>query len=376
MTPRYGTGSLADLLPSVFAVVDPLTGVADALGEAERFGVADRLGLRPLLPGVRRICLLLVDGLGHHLLPDAVPVAPTLAAADEALVLTSCFPSTTPTSLVSLGTGAAPGIHGVVGFTVAIPGTDRALSHVDWDPAVDPVAWQPVPPRFRAGTTVVAPPAFANSGLTVAAYRGAAYRGATGVADTVTAATDALRTDRLCYVYRPDVDRAAHLSGPGSPDWLDAVAETDALVAGLAAALPPDAALLVTADHGAVPVPEADKIDIDAVPELTRGVTAIAGEPRARYVHAPDPAPVLDAWRDILGDRARVLTRAEAIATGWYGPVTPAAAERIGDIVAVCTGTHALVRRTAAPSEAALRGYHGALTDAEMAIPLLVIPGG
>ena len=67
--------------------------------------------------------MLLVDGLGWYQLPTAAPYAPTLAglAAPVARPLIGGFPSTTPTSLVTLGTGVAPGAHGVLGFTVGCP---------------------------------------------------------------------------------------------------------------------------------------------------------------------------------------------------------------------------------------------------------------
>lgn len=100
VAPGYGRASLAELLPAALAVLGVDTGT-DALGLTER------------LAGVRRIAVLLVDGLGAELLPDLAPVAPVLAA--PAAVLTCGFPSTTPTSLTTLGTGEPPGRHGVVG---------------------------------------------------------------------------------------------------------------------------------------------------------------------------------------------------------------------------------------------------------------------
>ena len=54
--PAYGAGSLADLLPSLSAVL----GVP---------GADDVLGLRAHLDGVERVALLLVDGLGAYQLP-------------------------------------------------------------------------------------------------------------------------------------------------------------------------------------------------------------------------------------------------------------------------------------------------------------------
>ncbi|BCJ34938.1 alkaline phosphatase family protein [Actinocatenispora thailandica] len=373
VAPRYGERSLADLLGSVYAVLGA--------------GGADPLGLADRLPGVRRVVLLLADGLGAGLLPLAAPAAPALAAAVALPPLTCGFPSTTPTSLVSLGVGAPPGRHGVVGFTVRLPGTDRLFTHIRWDADVDPRAWQPLDSCFDRGRAagvpgwVVGPASFAGSGLTDAAYRGAGYLGARGTGQIVSQVAGALAAaDRgVVYVYRPEIDRAGHLSGPGSAPWLAAVAAVDEVVAGIAAVLPADAALLVTADHGMVRVGDADRIDLDGQPALLAGTRVIAGEGRARYVHAEPGAAgdVLATWRELLTDRAEVVSRQEAIAAGWYGPTSPAAAERIGDVVAACRGRSVLVRTVEEPTESRFLGYHGSLTAVEMTVPLLLVrPAG
>src|SRR5262249_10126668 len=94
-------------------------------------GAPDALGLQTVLYDVRTVVLLLIDGFGPHLLPLAMRAAPTLTAlADGAPILTAGFPTTTPTSLTTLGTGAPPGSHGLVGFFLRVPGSDRVLNHL------------------------------------------------------------------------------------------------------------------------------------------------------------------------------------------------------------------------------------------------------
>jgi hypothetical protein len=56
--------------------------------------------------------------------------------------------------------------------------------------------------------------------------------------------------------------------------------------------------------------------------------------------------------------------------------VAPHVLPRIGDVVTAATGTFAVVdSRTARPEVLALLGLHGAATDAERLVPLLVTPG-
>ncbi|MCG5448120.1 alkaline phosphatase family protein [Micromonospora hortensis] len=374
--PGHGGGRLADVLPSALAVL----GVP---------GSTDPLGLRPALAGVRRIAVLLVDGLGWYQLPTAAPYAPTLAglAATVARPLIAGFPSTTPTSLVSLGTGVAPGAHGVLGFTVRVPGTDRVLTHTDWAADPSPLRWQPVPTqleRARAAgvtTTVVSRPEFGGSGLTLAANRGGDFRGATGgdaVATAMLAALAAGTGPTLVSGYHADLDRHGHVSGVDSAPWRVAATEVDALVARLVDGLPPDAALLVTADHGQLDIPAAHRFDLDTDPRLRAGVRLVAGEARVRYLHV-EPGAVDDvraAWSEVLGVAARVRTRDEVVATGWFGPVPEEHLGRVGDVVVTCNDTYAVMAsRTERPMASKLVAYHGSDTAAELTVPLLVVRG-
>ena len=109
IVPSYGESSLADLSASILA---SLTGDA----------AANVLGL----PETGRACLLVVDGLGHELLRGHQAAAPFLAElAFNSRPLTAGCPSTTVTSLASLGTGLPPAEHGMLGYQVAVPGEER-----------------------------------------------------------------------------------------------------------------------------------------------------------------------------------------------------------------------------------------------------------
>ncbi|MFI6269050.1 alkaline phosphatase family protein [Micromonospora zamorensis] len=374
--PQHGGGRLADVLPSALAVL----GVP---------GSADPLGLVSALAGVRRIAVLLVDGLGWYQLPTAAPYAPTLAglAATVARPIIAGFPSTTPTSLVTLGTGVAPGAHGVLGFTVRVPGTDRVLTHTDWAADPSPLHWQPVPTqleRARAAgvtVTVVSRPEFGGSGLTLAANRGGDFRGAAGgeaVAAAMLAALAAGPGPTLVSGYHADLDRHGHVSGVDSAPWRVAATEVDALIARLVDGLPPDAALLVTADHGQLDIPADHRFDLDTDPRLRAGVRVVAGEARVRYLHVEEGAvdDVRAAWSEVLGAAARVRTRDEVVATGWFGPVPEEHLGRIGDVVVTCNDTYAVMAsRTERPMASKLVAYHGSDTAAELTVPLLVVRG-
>lgn len=378
--PAYGRRSLADLLPSIVA----------ALGVP---GFEDVLGLTPALTDIRRVILLLVDGMGELNLAEQASIAPTLTAlATPTGAIHASSPSTTPVSLASLGTGVPPGEHGIVGFTVAIPGTDRLLTHIEWREDPEPRDWQPAPTVFetavRSGVSVRAsgPGAFVGSGLTEAVYRGASYRPAVSGGDLVSQALAAAAEGErsLVYAYHGALDTTGHVRGCTSDAWRFQLAQVDLIAATMLAELPGDTALVVTADHGMIDVASSDKIDMDASPGdpdaeqaqgLSAGVRLVAGEPRARYVYTQPGAvdDVLAAWTEILGDRAWVISRDQAIDAGLFGPTVPAAhAERIGDVVAWVRDNHAITASRREPGAHSLIGYHGSLTETELTVPVRI----
>jgi len=107
---------------------------------------------------------------------------------------------------------------------------------------------------------------------------------------------------------------------------------------------------------------------------VVTGLHLLGGEPRARHLYAEPGAAsdVLAAWREVLGDRAWVLSRDEAIKEGWFGPVDDRMAPRIGDVVAAPAGSLALVAMKTEPRESALFGMHGSLTSSEQLVPALM----
>jgi hypothetical protein len=368
--PGYGENSLADLGASLLA----------ALGLVRE---ANPLRLRP----ADRVCVLVVDGLGWELLRGHQAAAPFLSElAVSGRPLTAGFPAMTATSLASLGTGTPPGQHGVLGYQVAVPGEGRLLNTLRWDSRVDPVGWQPGPTIFERAAAAgiagfhVAHPAVLRTGLSAAALRGAeGVAAGTLGALAAQAAAVLRRSDRaLAFVYHGQLDSTGHVFGCSSDAWRYHLGQVDRLAEHLAGALPPGTALYVTADHGMVDVPPQDRTDADAVPGLRDGVALLGGDARSRHVYAEPgaAAEVLAAWREVLGHRAWVVSRDEAIAEGWFGPVDPRVVPRIGDVVAASTGTSAIVATRAEPQESALIGMHGSLTLAEQAVPLLtLLPG-
>jgi hypothetical protein len=381
--PRYGTADVGLLVPDAFA----------ALTHAPR-----RLPGLPLPERLRAVVVLVVDGLGRRLLDVHGAIAPTLAGA-PGCALDAPFPSTTPTSLATIGTGLAPGEHGLVGSAVAVASDDRPLLLLTWswtrqdldlDARADvvPETFQPRTTCFEAAAArgvravTVLRPEFTTSGLTRAALRGGEVLTAVGREATVDVAVGAAAAadhPTVVYAHHGDLDAIGHLTGPGSDAWCTELAAIDATLTRVAEDLPPGVAVVVTADHGMVHVPPDGFVELADAPGLLDGVRVLAGDPRARQLHTVPGAvaEVAAAWREATAGVAAVLTRDEAITAGWFGPsVSRAVRGRVGDVVVSAIRTDvAWVHRDADLFGGRLPGQHGALGADELQVPALVLGG-
>ncbi|MEU6281798.1 nucleotide pyrophosphatase/phosphodiesterase family protein [Streptomyces sp. NPDC047028] len=374
--PEYGTGSLADLLPTLAAGMG-VPGLTAGIGE---------------LAPADRVCVFLVDGLGWEQLrahPDEAPFLNSLLGSSRGGTgrpLTAGYPATTATSLASVGTGLPPGAHGLPGYSVRNPATGELMNQLRWQPYTDPRPWQPYPTVFQrahdAGVHAaqVSSPVFERTPLTKIALSGGTFHGRlTGEERMDLAAEQLAAGDRaLVYTYYAELDGAGHRYGVASDTWRGQLMRVDRLAQRLAEQLPPRSALYVTADHGMVDVPFDDehRVDFDEDWELRAGVALLGGEGRARHVYAVPGAAsdVLTCWREVLGDRFWVASRDEAIAAGWFGPaIDERVYARLGDVIAAAHDDVLIIASEREPKESALVGNHGSMTPAEQLVPLLEV---
>ena len=363
---------LAEITPSIFAGL----GLADS---------DDILGLGQSPHG--RECLFLIDGLGERALIDYAEYAPVLSGLTSKGPVSTAFPSTTVTSLTTLMTGALPGAHGMLGYTVRVPRSDgRILNSLKWDERVDPYTWQPIPTFFEraknAGITVshVAAKRYEGSGFTSAAFRGAEYRGANILEEMAAQASLSLKkSPSFVYVYVNEVDVAGHSDGVGSDKWLGALSYVDQVLATLIERLPRGTRIWVTADHGMVNADE--KVVLGRENSLLEGISLVAGEPRARHLYLDDdhllgqgPDDAVWRFREFFGGRVDAYTRNEAIEAEIFGKeVSEASHDRMGDLIVVPGGGIVLIDPLRVDVESAMVGHHGAMTDMERLVPFRTV---
>jgi hypothetical protein len=339
-------------------------------------GFTDVLGL----PEAPRFVVVVLDGLGTSLLREHAASAPFLASLPGIDDLVCGVPSTTATSLTSLGTGLRAGEHGMVGYTCRVPATGERLNTLTWDQPVVPEEWQPHRTVLEliqdAGVTAssVNDAKFAASGLTLCSQRGVPFHGVKSTWERLDVVVEVIESAPrgIIYAYESSLDHTGHAKGCRSQEWREALAAVDADMAEMRAALPADTVLLVTADHGMIDLPQHDRFDLDAHPGLREDVVMVAGEARFRHLYTRSGAEnaVADRWRRMLGDRAVVSTQAGLV--DWFGPIAPEVRGRIGDVVVASLGDFAVFSSEDFAIEMKMFGFHGSVTEDELGIPLLV----
>jgi Type I phosphodiesterase / nucleotide pyrophosphatase len=335
--------------------------------------------------GAEQAVLLVLDGLGWIQLQERAELAPVMTGLTGGPI-TSVVPTTTACALTSLVVGAPPAAHGVVGYRVAVDGPTgpEVMNVLKWRtpsgdarPFVDPLTFQSRDPFAGVAVPVVSKAAFAGTGFTVAHQRGARQVGwyeASGLVVDTRAQVEA--GEPFVYAYYDGIDRIAHIYGFDAHFDAELVA-ADRMVGDLLAALPPEVAVVITADHGQVDVGR-NLVELD--PALMEQVSMVSGEPRFRWLHAAGEGPgavaeLAQMCRDRYADRAWVVTYDEMERQGWMGGPLPADVRpRLGDVALVPFAPIAFME----PGEAAdshLVCRHGSLTADEMFVPLLASRG-
>jgi hypothetical protein len=365
-------------------------------------GLSDDLdpfhGRRPEAP----VVVLLVDGLGWNALRASAtrwPGGPAARWLTQARPITSVFPTTTTVALTSLSTGAAPGQHGVVGHRLYLPHFGAVVEVLRMSPLgvrspetlVGP-EWSPalvsgVPSIFRDGIRGVAlsRDRFEGTGFTRLIYDGATFVPFATSSDLALSLVDVLtgpNPPSLVFAYADDMDVAMHLRGP-HPGLVDLELERlDLVLSFVRDHLPPPLAdtvtLLVTGDHGQVPMEDSRQLVADRDQQLLSLLSRPpSGDRRATFFAARRGE--LSTLREALDERlppgGRVLEVPEAIEGGLFGPPPfhPELSERLGDLLVLLPspgGVNYTVPGSR-PRTHAMRGAHGGLEADELLVPLV-----
>lgn len=402
LTPRAPLG-----LPVPDYAGRSLPNVASTIARALGAPASDA-ALPPLAPGLdpfegRRaegpVLLWVIDGLGFEHLRSA---ARTSEAASRwfhrARPLTSVFPTTTTVALASLATASPPSRHGLVGYRQFLPRYGAVVDMLRFSPfgvaeddALLGPAWKPTevlaaPTIYRQGVRAVAlsRDRFEGRAFTRAIYDGAEYASYASGADFAGALAGLLTRAEpppLLAAYWDELDLVEHLRGPGTGvAGLEAdrcVGLLDFVARSVGPAVARRTRVLITADHGLVPVEPASQLALDAEPTIAPLLAQPpTGDRRVGFLRARRGAvgPLRAALAGRVPVGTRILAAEEAVDGGLFGPPPyhPELLERLGDLVVLVPSpsgiTYALPGRLA---RRPLVGAHGGLEPAELLVPLV-----
>ena len=396
--PAYGGRSIANLAVSLWSALASRPG-----GEPPP--------LRPLVPDVDPfvggrpegpVLLLLLDGLGWTALRGSAAREPGGTAdrwLPRARPITSVFPTTTTIALTSLSTGAAPAQHGVVGHRVYLPrfgavvellrmsplgvGAPEALVGPDWSPSLV----SGVESVFRRGLpgVAVSKDRFRGSGFTRLLYDGAEYVGYSTGSDLAIALVEVLSRPQpppLVLAYRDELDLVQHARSP-RPELVDLELErVGSILSFVTRHLDPGRAratrLLVTGDHGQVPMRPDHQLVVNREPEILGHLARPpSGDRRAAYFSARSGhlAALREALEARIPSGAHLLEVPRAVDAGLFGPPPfhPELPDRLGDLVLLMASPGGVLYTVpGAPSPPhPMLGAHGGIEPAELLVPLV-----
>lgn len=334
------------------------------------------------LPDAERVCVIFIDGMGAYQLRERlghIPAMRRLGIDDDNAMITTIAPSTTAAALTAFSTGLLPGQTAMLSYALRYGDKQQLFNLIQFKDA--PIAaeeWQIQATIFErlgqsaARTMLIEDPAYKDSGLTFAAWRGAPARFAKRLDQRVNLALEELHAGRsLVYLYWGNLDHCGHAHGLDSSAWLSELEMVDAAVKEVVSRAPRNTLVIVTADHGMVE--DTQKIDIAHTPELDKGVRAVAGEERATHLYTDEPDELAERWQNYLGSEAWIMTQTDIERSGLFGQLTDRSRAAMGDVVAFARKQTGFVdSRILSEHALALRGVHGSLTPAEMYVPWLI----
>ena len=396
--PDWQGGSIANIPATVAAILNvPFTGMKPL-----------RPALwQPLADGAKRVVLLILDAFGWNLFQQERPFIENLLGETAVTApITSIFPSTTTAALTTIWTGATPGQHGLVGLRFFL--SDYAvLSHMIkfnavFDPqqeahtltraGLDPKTFLPVPGVAQQLATASIPThvfkgrELKDTALSQMHGRGVVKdHGIITFADLCTQLAHFL--DQQAYeplytvAYWPTLDTLSHVYNWHHPS---VKAELQALLRQikhnfldqLSSRARAGTRFFITADHGQIATSPEKQIHLADHPRL-RDMLFMepGGDPRTVYLygrHGSEEAIVAYLAEHLAGQLTAIKT-AEAIEAGLFGPppLAATAANRIGDVVLIAHEDYTFLTSLDTEKTAAIRGWHGGLTAAEMQVPWL-----
>jgi predicted AlkP superfamily pyrophosphatase or phosphodiesterase len=362
----------------------------------------------PLSDGIKRVILILMDGLALHRLQRwmddlSTPVWSRLQADGILAPLTSITPSTTSAALTSLWTGRSPAEHGITGYEMWMKEYGVVANTIFHAPMTfkgdfgtltkagfDPKAYLPYPTMgahlAQAGVETYAAQnhGILDSGLSQMFFKDVKTQGFMSAADLWINLRNLVETPaqkrQYIWVYWSEVDTFSHYYGPDderpAAEFANFSAAFERLFLDrLSPAARKGTLLILTSDHGAITTAQSPHYDLRNHPSLTRRLhIQPTGENRLAFLYMrPGQTEALREYVDrTWPNQFTQIDPAFAVEAGLFGPGEshPRLLDRLGDLILAARSNAYLWWHD---KENHLVGRHGGLHPEEMLAPFLAI---
>ncbi|GAC1562570.1 MAG: alkaline phosphatase family protein [Herpetosiphon sp.] len=359
------------------------------------------------------VILLFLDAFGWRFFAQYADHPFLRRIADTGVVsrLTSLFPSTTAAHVTAIHTGLPPAQSGVFEWFYYEPQVDAIIAPLLFSYAgdrergtllpsgIDPHALYPRQRLYTAfaqrgiPTHLLFDRSYADSPFTRIVGEGATVVPFTNLLDGLRQLVTLVQHNPRGYyfLYYDKIDALCHAGGPASPELhAEITSVLDTLETTLAAALAgktPRALLLITADHGQTAISPATTLFLNRLdPHIGRffkrnragKLLVPAGSSRDMFLYVEDEQ--LDAARDhlshLLDGRADLLSTAELVAAGLFGPQPPSDTwwSRVGNLVILPFANESVWWHEKGRFGQPYHGMHGGLHRDEMETIFLAQP--
>ena len=388
----FDSGDLVRPSPHVPNIVD----LANALPHVAERGESRSPAVDSIVDAigpVEHVVFVMVDGLGMNVI-DAEHGASFLGAHVAAELMT-VYPSTTPTVLTSYATGLWPSRHGVPNWDLYLEEIDAVATIIHFvrrgdeadlgslgmtpeqaypEPSIVPgMAW----PSFGVVPEEIGATPYSSYCRGHTPHYG--YKGLEDAAGAVLKRLGEAEGSTFTQVYVPHVDAASHEYGIDHDTTKQAISGVDGWLAQLAGLLPPNVAIVVSADHGLLNTPDEDVHEIEQDDDLAEHLVREpwgTGRTTMFQVREDRTAEFEAGFRRRLGGDFYLLETGEALGMGLMGPgpASQATRRRIGSHISISRGTPVIDYKYPREEQDEHKSVasHGGLTPDEMRVPLVV----
>lgn len=389
----FDSGRLLHPSADGVSIIDFAKALHSCIGSSGTPLNANATAIKAMIGEPDHLVFALVDGFGMNFVDTLHSGA--FIRSNLAIEMRSVFPSTTSAALTTLATGEWPATHAVTGWHVLLPQINAVSIIIGFRRSPDNkplsqlgiTAQDAYPTPSRMGATNRSAAHFLPKHIATSAYSTYWSDGATQIAYTssdkaISAIIRRLakaQTPSVTYLYMPQVDSAAHEYGSTHSITLNAARKANELLERLADALPHNARLVMTADHGHLDAPKGRANALPASHEIFNLCERKpSGDSRVMYATVRDEnrQAFQQAVGEYLGSDFLTLDveQVEAMNLLGQGPLSDETRRRIGNMLVLSTSDATLDFRKALGEESKkqLYSHHSGLTPAEMRIPLVI----